>query len=136
MVTKGNSTVSCSPCPQTAAAPWPSYYRARYYDPAVGRFLIEDPTKFNGGVNFYRYASNNAVKLVDPFGLDPTAPPLPWWWILENPIVVPIVTVGPGGAAIIIGIGELSRTFDRHRRRASHTPDQDPPTVRQKQAQL
>jgi RHS repeat-associated protein len=27
------------------------YYRARYYDPATGRFLSEDPTGFAGGIN-------------------------------------------------------------------------------------
>jgi len=30
------------------------YYRARYYDPAVGRFPSEDPLRFDGGVNFRR----------------------------------------------------------------------------------
>ena len=29
------------------------YYRARYYDPAAGRFLSEDPVEFQGGINFY-----------------------------------------------------------------------------------
>ena len=29
------------------------YYRARYYDPRLGRFLSEDPIGFWGGVNFY-----------------------------------------------------------------------------------
>jgi RHS repeat-associated protein len=27
------------------------YYRARYYDPRVARFLSEDPIGFAGGVN-------------------------------------------------------------------------------------
>jgi RHS repeat-associated protein len=36
-----------------------SYYRARYYDPAVGRFISEDPRMFRADVNFYRYVSNN-----------------------------------------------------------------------------
>jgi RHS repeat-associated protein len=46
------------------------YYRARYYDPAAGRFLSEDPSGFREGVNFYKYGGNNAVNLTDPMGLD------------------------------------------------------------------
>jgi RHS repeat-associated protein len=46
------------------------YYRARYYDPITGRFLSEDPIRFGGGVDFYRYAFNNSVNFEDPFGLD------------------------------------------------------------------
>ena len=45
------------------------YYRARYYDPAGGRFISEDPIGFNSGANFYRYVRNNAVNLTDPTGL-------------------------------------------------------------------
>ena len=47
------------------------YYRARYYDPNAGRLVREDPIAFKGGINFYRYARNNPVNLVDPFGLGP-----------------------------------------------------------------
>ena len=47
-----------------------SYYRARYYDPVAGRFISEDPTGFEGGINYYDYARNSAANLVDPFGLD------------------------------------------------------------------
>jgi RHS repeat-associated protein len=46
------------------------YYRARYYDPASGRFLAEDPEGFNAGVNFYAYVLNNPTVYTDPFGLD------------------------------------------------------------------
>jgi hypothetical protein len=81
------------------------YYRARYYDQNVGRFVSEDPVRFKGGINFYRYAKNNPTELVDPFGLNPAVPLPWWWWILDNPITIPIVTVGARGAAIIIGIG-------------------------------
>jgi RHS repeat-associated protein len=45
------------------------YYRARYYDPAAGRFLSEDPIGFAGGVNAYRYVGNLPTRFVDPFGL-------------------------------------------------------------------
>lgn len=49
------------------------YYRARYYDPSVGHFLSEDPVKFNGGINFYRYVKNTPINLFDPFGLSPSS---------------------------------------------------------------
>jgi RHS repeat-associated protein len=45
------------------------YYRTRYYDPQVGRFLSEDPIGFNGGINFYAYVGGNPVNLMDPLGL-------------------------------------------------------------------
>jgi RHS repeat-associated protein len=45
------------------------YYRARYYDPKIGRFLSEDPIRFLGGNNFYTYVENDPVNRVDPSGL-------------------------------------------------------------------
>jgi RHS repeat-associated protein len=45
------------------------YYRARYYDPSAGRFLSEDPLRFDAGINFYRYVKNNSTNLADPYGL-------------------------------------------------------------------
>jgi RHS repeat-associated protein len=47
------------------------YYRARYYDPNLGRFLGEDPIRFAGGSDFYAYAKNNAITFNDPFGWEP-----------------------------------------------------------------
>jgi RHS repeat-associated protein len=47
------------------------YYRARYYDPKIGRFMSEDPIRWAGGNNFYAYVGNNPVNRKDPFGLKP-----------------------------------------------------------------
>jgi RHS repeat-associated protein len=45
------------------------FYRGRYYDPVVGRFISEDPISFAGGdVNLYRYVENSPVNFTDPFG--------------------------------------------------------------------
>ncbi len=46
------------------------YYRARYYDPAIGRFIGEDPIRWGGGQNnFYTYVKNSPTNYVDPWGL-------------------------------------------------------------------
>lgn len=50
------------------------YYRARYFDPKIGRFIGEDPIRFKGGINFYGYVRNNPGNFVDPLGLQ-WAPP-------------------------------------------------------------
>jgi RHS repeat-associated protein len=45
------------------------YFRARYYDPRIGRFISEDPIGFDGGQNLYAFANNNPVNVTDPLGL-------------------------------------------------------------------
>ncbi len=45
------------------------FYRARYYEAAVGRFLGEDPSRFEGeDSNLYRYVRNGPINFVDPTG--------------------------------------------------------------------
>ena len=47
------------------------YYRARYYDPQMGRFISEDPNdkgSLYDDLNLYAYAENN-TNWTDPFGL-------------------------------------------------------------------
>ena len=45
------------------------YYRARYYDPIIGRFILEDPAGFVDGPNIYSYVRNNPLNNKDPLGL-------------------------------------------------------------------
>jgi RHS repeat-associated protein len=46
------------------------YYRARYYDPSLQRFISEDPLGFGGGdSNLYAYVRNDPISSSDPFGL-------------------------------------------------------------------
>jgi RHS repeat-associated protein len=47
------------------------YYRARYFDPSLGRFISEDPIGLAGGVNQFAYVGNDPMNQTDPFGLCP-----------------------------------------------------------------
>ncbi|MGB8699715.1 MAG: RHS repeat-associated core domain-containing protein, partial [Thermosynechococcaceae cyanobacterium] len=81
------------------------YYRARYYDPLVGRFIGEDPIGFGAkDVNFYRYVLNSPVQGTDPMGLFLVTPPpvaTPWYVPLLRripltaPLVIPGVLLNP-----------------------------------------
>jgi len=45
------------------------FFRARYYDPGVGRFLSKDPIGISGGLNCYLAFGNSPLNFVDPDGL-------------------------------------------------------------------
>jgi RHS repeat-associated protein len=54
------------------------YYRARYYDARVGRFLSTDPIGFTAGdANLYRYVGNSPTNATDPSGERTAAPARP-----------------------------------------------------------
>ncbi|MCX6580463.1 MAG: hypothetical protein NT166_09790 [Candidatus Aminicenantes bacterium] len=44
------------------------YYRARYYDPIMGRFLQTDPIGYQDSMNLYQAFNMNGVNFVDPMG--------------------------------------------------------------------
>ncbi len=45
------------------------HYRARTYDPILGRFLQRDPVGTADQINLYTYVGNNPVRFVDPSGM-------------------------------------------------------------------
>ena len=48
------------------------FFRARWYDPKIGRFISEDPIGFNGGdLNLFAYVWNSPHNYRDPTGLYP-----------------------------------------------------------------
>ncbi len=49
------------------------YYYNRYYSPALGRFISEDPMGVYAGMDFYLFVTNNPSNFLDPFGLIKTS---------------------------------------------------------------
>ncbi|AFY40222.1 RHS repeat-associated core domain protein [[Leptolyngbya] sp. PCC 7376] len=88
------------------------FYRARYYDAAIGRFINEDPIGFaSGDVNLFRYVNNSPLNYVDPSGLftetyPPNSLPNPINWLrggaafVKNVAPVALKGVAQGSAAV------------------------------------
>ena len=53
------------------------YYRARYYDPVLKRFISSDPIGLAGGLNTYGYVERDPVNYFDPDGLAKSGRPVP-----------------------------------------------------------
>lgn len=45
------------------------YFKARYYNPTIGRFHQPDPAGYPANLNLYQYADNEPLDLIDPTGL-------------------------------------------------------------------
>ena len=48
------------------------FYRSRYYDPVLKRFISEDPIGLAGGQNVYSYVGGAPIGSIDPLGLEAT----------------------------------------------------------------
>ena len=77
------------------------YVRNRWYDPAMARFVSQDPIGLAGGMNTYAYAGNNPVKHRDPSGLCP--PELPYcddYNTADTAWFLPPLSSDPGDAIV------------------------------------
>jgi RHS repeat-associated protein len=115
------------------------YYRARYYDARVGRFLSTDPIGFAAGdANLYRYVGNSPTNFVDPSGNNGLG-----WQVtltglgitqLDGPLLpfadvvgLPIAVLG-GGLIIYEELRRDQENFDPNNFRRGTAPVTPPPS--------
>lgn len=95
-----------------------SFYRARWHDSGLGRFLSEDPIGFVGGnINLYGYVNNNPSSSVDPSGLFPSM----WRWQMHQAITRNALA-GLATDAQIAAMNAANQSFDARKQDSIFAP--------------
>ena len=89
------------------------YTRHRYYDPAIGRFISQDPIRLAGGLNPYAYGLN-PVSWTDPLGLKSE-----WqtnWEAVHGPLPngFQVHHIIPKSKSSVAAVKKLCPNFDVH----------------------
>jgi len=97
------------------------YYRARYYDPSLQRFLGEDSIGFmSKDFNFYRYVFNSPINYFDSSGLDSNSASVGdiLCGIATAPVTgaTVITTAGENADGLIAGTKALKKNYDRNKK--------------------
>ncbi|HEY3357994.1 MAG TPA: toxin TcdB middle/N-terminal domain-containing protein [Polyangia bacterium] len=85
-----------------------TFFQARYYDPALGRFIQPDSFLPNASnpqeLDLYAYANNSPINYVDPSGHAPLVPALVAWVATTLAVSAATAAVIVNVAAVVIGI--------------------------------
>ena len=82
-------------------------FRARWYDPAAGRWLSKDPIGLEGGLNLYEAFGNNPVNYIDPEGYYAAVASVSAFVPTMGSIVGNAVSVS-AGFGVVVGFGIAS----------------------------
>lgn len=83
------------------------HYRARAYNPGLGRFMQTDPIGVDSGMNLYAYVGGDPLNWIDPEGLLPRAS-----GTFRPDVPVAGGTVGPRGGGGTFGGGGATGSWD------------------------
>jgi RHS repeat-associated protein len=82
------------------------YFRNRYYDPELGRFITADPLGYVDGPSLYAFAGNDPVNGRDPLGLQMGGPPMAYsaqQYVVSGQAAADVASSGRQDASLVAG---------------------------------